>query len=86
VTDEILFHRAATVVRRLHLAPGEAMPWHCDRFHRVAVVLRGGFLLIEYRDGGKDERVEIMPGRVEGEEPSSRVHWAVMPARGHTSK
>jgi ceramide glucosyltransferase len=31
MTDEILFHNGTTMVRRLRLAPSEAMPWHRDR-------------------------------------------------------
>jgi hypothetical protein len=75
--DEILFHYGTTMVRRLLLAPGEAMPWHRDPFHRVAVVLSGDVLSIEYRDGGESQRVEIMHGQVEWEGPSARVHRAV---------
>lgn len=56
--DETLFHQGTTVVRRLRLAPGEAMPWHRDPFQRVAVVLGGDCLSIEYRDGGESLRVE----------------------------
>jgi hypothetical protein len=53
------------------------MPWHRDLFHRVAVVLGGDVLLIEYRDGGESRRVEISPGQVDWEEPTDRVHRAV---------
>ena len=56
---------------------GEAMPWHCDPFHRVAVVLSGDVLSIEYRDGGESQRVEITSGQVDCKEPSARVHRAV---------
>ena len=77
MTDEILFQHGTTLVRRLHLAPGEAMAWHRDPFHRVAVVLGGDVLLIENRDGGESLRVEISPGQVDWEEPSTRVHRAV---------
>ena len=77
MTDEIVFHHGITMVRRLLLAPGEAMPWHRDAFQRVAVILRGDLLSIEYRDGGESQRVEITPGQVEWEEPSTRVHLAV---------
>jgi quercetin dioxygenase-like cupin family protein len=76
MTDEVLFHHGTTMVRRLCLAPGEAMPWHRDPFHRVAVVLGGDVLLIEYRDGGESHRVEISSGQVEWEEPTERVHRA----------
>ena len=77
MTDEIVFHHGTTMVRRLRLAPGEAMPWHRDPFQRVAVVLRGDLLSIEYRDGGESQSVEITPGQVDWEEPSARVHRAV---------
>ena len=77
MTDEILFQHGTTMVRRLRLAPGEAMPWHRDPFQRVAVVLKGDLLLIEYRDGGESQRIQMMPGQVEWEEPSARVHRAV---------
>jgi hypothetical protein len=56
---------------------GEAMPWHRDPFHRVAVVISGDVLSIECRDGGESQRVEIAPGRVDWEKPSARVHRAV---------
>jgi quercetin dioxygenase-like cupin family protein len=77
MTDEVLSQRGTTMVRRLRLAPGEAMAWHRDPFQRVAVVLSGDVLSIEYRDGGESQRVEITPGQVDWEEPSARVHRAV---------
>ena len=77
MTDELLFQHGTTMVRRLLLAPGEAMPWHRDPFQRVAVVLGGDLLSIEYGDGGESQRVEIALGQVEWEEPSARVHRAV---------
>jgi quercetin dioxygenase-like cupin family protein len=75
--DELLFHHGTTMVRRLRLAPGEAMPWHRDPFPRVAVVLGGDLLAIEYSDGSESLRVEIAPGQVDWEKPSERVHRAV---------
>jgi quercetin dioxygenase-like cupin family protein len=77
MTDEILLGHGTTMVRRLRLAPGEAMPWHRDPFQRVAVVLGGDLLSIEYGDGGESQRIEIAPGQVEWEEPSARVHRAM---------
>jgi quercetin dioxygenase-like cupin family protein len=77
VTDEILFHRGTTMVRRLWLGPGETMPWHHDPYHRVAVVLRGNAIAIEYLDRGESHRIEISPGQVEWEEPIDHVHRAV---------
>jgi len=65
------------MVRRLILAPGEAMPWNRDPFQRVAIVMGGDVLSIEYRDGGESQRVEITPGLVEWEEPTGRIHRAV---------
>ncbi len=75
--DDVLFHRGTTVVRRLRLAPGEAMPWHRDPYHRVTVVLHGDALAIEYRDGGASERIEITPEQVDWDEPTERVHRGV---------
>ena len=77
MTDELLFHHGTTIVRRLRLAPGEAMSWHRDPFHRVAIVLSGDLLLIEYRAGAESRSVEITPGQVDWKEPSARVHRAV---------
>jgi quercetin dioxygenase-like cupin family protein len=72
-----LFRRGTTLVRRLILAPGEAMPWHRDPFHRVTVVLSGSALAIEYRDGGESEQFEVMPGEAGWDEPTDRVHRGV---------
>jgi hypothetical protein len=40
-------------------------------------VLSGDVLLIEYRDGAENQRIELTPGQVEWEEPTERVHRAV---------
>jgi quercetin dioxygenase-like cupin family protein len=77
VTDAVLFNRGATLVRRLRLAPGEAMLWHYDPFHRVTVILSGDALSIEFRDGGESQRVEVTPGQADWDEPTDRVHRAV---------
>jgi quercetin dioxygenase-like cupin family protein len=74
VIEEVLHRRGTTLVRRLCLAPGEATPWHHDPFHRVTVVLRGGVLAIEYRDGGQGARSELKDGQVDWDEPTDRVH------------
>lgn len=73
----MLFERGTTLVRRLSLAPGEAMRWHRDPFHRVTVVLRGDALAIESRDGGESHRFAVAPGQVDWDEPSDRIHRAV---------
>src|SRR5690348_2717796 len=77
MTDELLFHRGTTMVRRLRLAPGEVMPWHRDPFQRVAIVVSGDVLSLDYRDGGESSHIEVTPGQVDWEEPTSRVHRAV---------
>jgi len=65
------------MVRRLRLAPGEAMPWHRDPFHRIAVIVGGDLLSIEYQEGGASHLLRIAPGQVEWEEPTERVHRAL---------
>jgi quercetin dioxygenase-like cupin family protein len=75
--DQELFRQGTTAVRRLILNPGETMAWHRDPYHRVAVVLEGDVLEIEFRDSAERIRVEIHPGQTDWEEPSSRVHRAL---------
>jgi quercetin dioxygenase-like cupin family protein len=77
MAEERLFQRGTTLVRRLRLAPGEAMPWHHDPFHRVTVVLSGDALAIEYRDSGESHRFEVTPGQADWDEPTERVHRGV---------
>lgn len=77
MTDEVVLQRGNTLVRRLHLAPGETMPWHRDPFHRVTVVLSGDALAIEFRDGGETQRVEVSPGLAGWDEPTDVFHRAV---------
>jgi quercetin dioxygenase-like cupin family protein len=74
---EVLHHRGNYLVCRQRLAPGEATPWHRDPFHRVAVVLRGDLLSIEFRDGAESQTWKVTPGEVDWVEPSDRVHRAV---------
>jgi len=77
VAEQILYQRGMTLVRRLQLAPGEAMPWHRDPYHRVSVILSGDALEIEYRDGSPSNHVAVTPGQVDWDEPTDRVHRAV---------
>jgi quercetin dioxygenase-like cupin family protein len=77
MTDEELFRHGTTAVRRLVLKPGEAMAWHRDPHQRVAVVLQGDVLEIQFRDSDEKLRVEIHPGQTEWEEPSQRIHCAI---------
>jgi quercetin dioxygenase-like cupin family protein len=77
MTDDVLFRRGTTLVRRLRLAPGEAMPWHRDPFQRVTVVLSGDALALDYRDGGERQRFTVTPGQVDWDEPTARVHRGV---------
>lgn len=82
MNDEVLFQRETTLVRRLHLAPGKAMPWHRDPFHRVTVILRGDAIAIEYRDGNEGQRFEVTPGQVGWDEPTDKVHRGVNVGEG----
>lgn len=75
--QQVLHHRGNILVRRQRLAPGEASPWHRDPFHRVAVVLSGDLLQIEFRDGGETVPWKVTVGEVDWVEPSDRVHRAV---------
>lgn len=77
VTEEVLFRRGTTLVRRLSLPPGEALPWHRDPFHRVTVVLQGDALTIEYRDGAPSHHIRLSPVQVDWDEPTDRIHRAV---------
>jgi hypothetical protein len=76
MTEEPLFERGTTLVRRLILEPGESTPWHVDPFHRVTVVVRGDALALEFRDGGSALRIEVQPGLSDWDEPSDRVQRA----------
>lgn len=82
MSSEVLFHRETTLVRRVRLEPGEALPWHRDPFHRVTVVLAGQELTIEFQDGGESLTVPVAPGLVDWDEPSDRVHRAVNAGAG----
>ncbi|MBZ5515615.1 MAG: hypothetical protein LAN62_12400 [Acidobacteriia bacterium] len=75
--QQVLHHRGNYLVVRLRLAPGEATPWHRDPFHRVAVVLSGDLLHLEFRDGGETQPWKITVGEVDWVEPSDLVHRAV---------
>lgn len=75
--DERISQRGNTLIRRLVLEPGEAMPWHIDPYRRVSVVVRGEALAIEYRDGGASERIAVSAGEAGWDEPTTRVHRAV---------
>ena len=80
--DEVLIRRDNTLVRRLHLEPGEVRPWHRDPFHRVTVILQGTAIAIEYRDGSKGQRFTVTPGQVDWDEPTDRVHRGVNVGEG----
>lgn len=82
VIEETISQRGTTLVRRLVLEPSEATPWHVDPFHRVTVIVRGEALAIEYRDGGRTERVEVSAGQADWDAPTDRVHRAVNVGRG----
>lgn len=43
------------LVRRHTLQPGEVLPWHTDRCHRLVITVGGDRLRIEYGDAGEGE-------------------------------
>jgi hypothetical protein len=61
----------------MKLAPGEAMPWHRDPYHRVTVVVHGSALAIECRDSGEIERIPVTPGQADWDEPTDLIHRGV---------
>ena len=75
--DKVVLQRGTTLVRRLRLAPGEAMPWYRDPYHRITVVLSGDVLALEYRDSGETHRLAVAPGQVDWDEPADRVHRGI---------
>ena len=75
--EETLYHRGTTLVRRMEIEQGEATRWHVDPFHRVSVVLKGGVLAIESRDGRPTIEVKVAPGQVDWDEPGHHIHRAV---------
>ena len=74
---ETISQRDTTLVRRLVLEPGSAMPLDIDPYHRVTVVIRGEVLAIEYRDGLEAEHGEVTAGQSDWDEPTDQVHRAV---------
>jgi hypothetical protein len=68
--------RGTTLIQRLVLEPGMATPWHVDPYHRIAVVIRGEALAIEYRDGREVTQLEVVPGLTEWDAPVELVHRA----------
>jgi hypothetical protein len=44
---------------------------------KIAVLLSGDVLSIEYREGGESQRVEVTSGQVRRDEPTKRLHRAV---------
>jgi len=75
--EEVLHRRGNYLVRRLHLAPGEATAWHRDPFERVSVVVSGDHLEIEFRDGSQTQPWIMTAGEVNWLEPSEQIHRAV---------
>jgi quercetin dioxygenase-like cupin family protein len=73
---DVIMQRGTTLVRRLRLAPGEAMPWHRDPYHRVTVILSGSEIAIEVRDG-EMQRFTVQPGQADWDEPFDDIHRGV---------
>jgi quercetin dioxygenase-like cupin family protein len=75
--DQVLYKRGNTLVRRLRLESGEAMPWHVDPYQRVSVVVEGRSLAIEYPDGDETQQFQVDPGQTGWDEPTDRPHRGV---------
>ena len=74
---ETITSREDLLIRRMVLAPGEAMFWHVDKCHRFSVVVRGAKLGIEYRDNNDRVEVDVHPGLADWDAPEPRVHRAI---------
>jgi len=74
---EVITRRNDLLMRRLVLAPGEAMPWHTDACHRCSVIVRGQQLTMEFRETGERMSVAIHPGMVTWDALEARVQRAV---------
>ena len=74
---EVISEKDTLLIRRLCLAPGEAMFWHTDVCRRFTVVVRGERLGIEHADDGSMIEVAVAPGTADWDEPHDRVHRAV---------
>ncbi len=77
MAEELILQRGTTLVRRLTLAPGEAMPWHRDPYHRVTVVLSGDVLVIEHQNSSEIIRIPVKPGQTDWDEPYAEMHRGV---------
>src|SRR5262245_39140164 len=77
MTEQVLHHRGAVLVRQLRLEVGEAMPWHRDPFHRISIVLSGDDIAIEFRDTQQIQRIQVTPGQVDWDEPTEEIHRGV---------
>jgi AcrR family transcriptional regulator len=78
VAEERLFQRGTTLVRRLSLAPGEAMHWHRDPFSSGnrghCGAMPSGLNTATARES---ERFEVSPGQAGWDEPTDRLHRGV---------
>ena len=74
---EVITEQPTLVIRRLRLAPGEAMFWHHDTCRRFTVVVQGSELSIEYADNAERSTFPVHAGMVGWDEPEARVHRAV---------
>ena len=75
--SETITQRSDLIIRRHILEPGEALPWHTDRYHRFTVVVSGEALHIEYRDSKEVEHVDVHPGLADWDTPQPKVHRGV---------
>lgn len=77
MSEETLIRRGRVVVRRQRLESGEDTGWHRDLHHRVATVISGDKIEIQFADGSPSEEILVTPGQVDWDEPLDRVHRGV---------
>ncbi len=75
--EQLISKRDDLLIRRLILAPGEAMRWHTDLCRRFTVVISGSLLRIEFRGSPESLQVCVRPGQADWDLPDPRVHRAV---------
>ncbi len=74
---ETITEQPTLLIRRLILAPNEAMYWHTDACRRFTVVILGDRLRIEYADTAEHEEFAVSQGMTGWDEPEGRVHRAM---------
>ena len=77
MSEELLYTKGNILVRRAILDPGESSAWHTDTCDRLTVILSGDRIAIEFRESGEIHEIDVNPGRVDWDEPTSEEHRAI---------